>query len=62
MPPPLQVTRLPFGPPCVQLPFVLVIVSCGSAGGLWITPIPFTWSLSTMFFTSAPPVFVTTIV
>ena len=39
MPPPLQVTRLPLGPPWVQLPFVLVIVSCGSAGGFWITPI-----------------------
>jgi hypothetical protein len=41
---------------------VLVIVSWGSAGGLWITPIPFTWSVRTRFLSDAPPVFFTTIV
>jgi hypothetical protein len=33
MPPTLQVTRFPLGPPCVQLPLLVVMINCGSAGG-----------------------------
>jgi hypothetical protein len=57
-----QVTTLPFGPPWVQVPCVLVIVSWGRPGGLWIVPTPLTWSVITTVSTFAPPVFVIVIV
>ncbi len=57
-----QVTTLPLGPPWEQLPLELVIVSCGTAGGVWITPTPLTWSVITTLLTLEPPVLVTVIV
>src|SRR4029079_14801071 len=57
-----QVTVLPLAPPCVQGPWVLVMVSCGRPGGLWIVPTPLTWSVMTTVSTLAPPVFLIEIV
>src|SRR4051794_30981754 len=62
MVPAVQVTRLPFAPPWAHEPFVLVMISCGSAGGVWITPRPLTWSLRTTLLIVPPAVFLTTIV
>ena len=60
--PALQVTRFPLGPPWVQAPLELVIVSWGRAGGLWMTPTPLTWSVMTTLSTLALPRLVTTMV
>src|SRR6185369_8599865 len=57
-----HVTTLPFAPPWAHGPWVLVIVSCGSPGGLWTVPTPLTWSVMTTESTLAPPVFLMAIV
>src|SRR5262245_10707079 len=57
-----QVTTLPLAPPWVHGPWVLVIVSWGRPGGLWIVPTPLTWSFMTTLSTFAPPVFLMSIV
>ena len=59
-PPPLTVPRLQLTscPLCVHVPLLDVMTYCGVAGGAWIVPIPFSWSLSTTLLSFAPPVFV----
>ncbi len=60
--PALHVTRFPLGPPWVQVPLELVIVSWGRAGGLWMTPMPLTWSVMTTLSTFELPRLVTVMV
>ena len=62
MVPTLHVTTLPFGPPWVQLPWLLVIDELRQGGRAWMTPMPLTWSVITTLLTEAPPVFLMEIV